>query len=174
MLISINFYLSKKIQDLFRMSTEFYNINLKKCKMKMTILALVFATGFSTVALAQEKKENVKVPSVVEQAFQRQHPNIKAKWEKEDGKYEAGFKQNGKKMSVLYTAAGTLEESEVEIATDQLPASVPQYITQHKLGPIKEAAKITKANGTVLYEAEVKSGDALFDVKGNFVTLKKD
>ncbi|OPC37047.1 hypothetical protein [Elizabethkingia miricola] len=144
--------------------------------MKMTILALVFATGFSTVAVAQaqEKKENVKVPSVVEQAFQKQHPNIKAKWEKEDGKYEAGFKQNGKKMSVLYTAAGTLEESEVEIAADQLPASVPQYITQHKLGPIKEAAKITKANGTVLYEAEVKSGDALFDVKGNFVTLKKD
>ena len=31
--------------------------------------------------------------------------------------------------------------------------------------PYKKTAKITKANGTVLYEAEVKSGDALFDVK---------
>ena len=143
----------------------------------MTILALLFATGFSTVVLAQEKKaknENVKVPLAVEQAFQKNHPGIKAQWEKEAGKYEAGFKQNGKKMSVLYTAAGTLEESEVEIAINQLPASVPQYITQHKLGSVKEAAKITKADGTVLYEAEVKSGDALFDAKGNFVTLKKD
>ncbi|KUY30612.1 hypothetical protein [Elizabethkingia ursingii] len=142
--------------------------------MKMTILALLFATGFSTVALAQKKSENIKVPLAVEQAFQKNHPSIKPKWEKEAGKYEAGFKQNGKKMSVLYTAAGTLEESEVEITPDQLPASVPQYIAQHKLGTIKEAAKITKANGSVLYEAEVKSGDALFDVKGNFVELKKD
>lgn len=145
--------------------------------MKMTILALLLTTGFSTMAFAQEKKEkseNIKVPLAVEQAFQKNHPNTKVKWEKEAGKYEAGFKQNGKKMSALYTPTGTLEENEVEIAIDQLPSSVSQYITQHKLGPIKEAAKITKANGTVIYEAEVKSGDALFDAKGNFVALQKD
>ena len=47
--------------------------------MKMTILALVFTAGIQLqLALAQEKKENVKVPSVVEQAFQKQHPNIKS------------------------------------------------------------------------------------------------
>nr|WP_315028470.1 PepSY-like domain-containing protein [uncultured Chryseobacterium sp.] len=142
--------------------------------MKIKTLILVFTTGFSTILFAQEKKENGKIPLAVEKAFQKSYPNTKVKWEKEAGKYEAGFKQNGKKMSVLYSAAGIMEESEVEVPINQLPASVTQYTTQHKLGTIKEAAKITKADGSVLYEAEVKSGDALFDVKGNFVSLQKD
>ncbi|AZA83738.1 hypothetical protein C1637_14145 [Chryseobacterium lactis] len=142
--------------------------------MKITTLILVFTTGFSTIVSGQEKKENVKVPLAVEKAFQKNYPNTKAKWEKEAGKYEAGFKQNGKKMSVLYSETGMMEESEIEIPINQLPASVAQYTAQHKLGKIKEAAKITKADGAVLYEAEVKSGDALFDAKGNFVTIQKD
>ena len=135
---------------------------------------MLFTTGFSSMALAQQKKENLKVPSAVEKAFQKNHPNVKAKWEKEAGQYEAGFKQNGNKMSELYTPAGNLEETEVEIGTKQLPASVSKYIAQQKLGNIKEAAKITKADGSVLYEAEVKAGDALFDAKGNFIKIQKD
>ena len=142
--------------------------------MRITILALLFMTGFSSMTFAQEKKENLKVPTAVEKAFQKNHPTIKAKWEKEADQYEAEFKQNGSKTSELYTPAGTLEETEVEIATSQLPASVSKYIAQKKLGNIKEAAKITKADGSVLYEAEVKSGDALFDAKGNFIKLQKD
>ncbi|WPO89259.1 hypothetical protein [Chryseobacterium sp. HR92] len=142
--------------------------------MKITTFIVLLATGFSAMAAAQQKKEKLKIPLAVEKAFQKSHPSITAKWEEEDGKYEAGFKQNGKKMSILYSAAGVLEESETEIAISQLPPSVAQYTAQHKLGNIKEAAKITKADGTVLYEAEVKGGDALFDTKGNFVKLQKD
>ncbi|MBV8327753.1 hypothetical protein [Chryseobacterium sp.] len=142
--------------------------------MRIIILTMLFTTGLSSLTFAQQKKENLKVPPAVEKAFQKSHPNVKAKWEKEADKYEAGFKQNGHKMSELYTPAGTLEETEVEIAAKQLPASVSKYIVQQKLGNIKEAAKITKADGSVLYEAEVKSGDALFDAKGNFIKLQKD
>ncbi|MGU3375105.1 hypothetical protein [Chryseobacterium sp. M5A1_1a] len=142
--------------------------------MKITILVLLITTGFSTMALAQEKKESIKVPLAIEKAFQKNHPNVKAKWEKEGAKYEAGFKHNGSEISELYSSAGILEESERAIAVNQLPPLVSKYITQHQLGTIKEAAKITKVDGSILYEAEVKSGDALFDAKGNFVRLQKD
>ena len=142
--------------------------------MRITILALLLTTGFSSMVPAQEKKQNTKIPLAVEKAFQKSHPTMKAKWEKEGDKYEAGYKQNGNKISELYSSTGTLEESEIAIAVSQLPAPVSQYISKHQLGTIKEAAKITKADGSVLYEAEVKSGDALFDAKGNFVRLQKD
>ncbi|WP_300686003.1 hypothetical protein [Chryseobacterium sp.] len=142
--------------------------------MKTTTFIILLMTGFSTITFAQEKKEKLKVPLAVEKAFQKSHPAIKAKWEEEDGKYEAGFQQNGKKMSVLYSASGIVEENETEIAINHLPSPVAQYTAQHKLGNIKEASKITKSDGTVLYEAEVKGGDALFDTKGNFVKFQKD
>lgn len=145
--------------------------------MNKTVLALLLATGCSTIALAQQKKENMgnpKIPVNVEKAFGKSHPNVKAKWEKEDGKYEAAFKENGHKMSQLFSADGTLEETEIEIPIQQLPATASQYIKQHQLGTIKEAAKITTADGSIRYEAEVKSGDVLFDTKGNFIKLQKD
>jgi len=142
--------------------------------MRITILALLLTTGFSTIVFAQQKKESSKIPLAVEKAFQKNHPNIKAKWEKEGDKYEAGYKQNRNKISELYSSAGALEEAEIAIALSQLPAQVSQYISKHQLGTIKEAAKITKADGSILYEAEVKSGDALFDPKGNFIRLQKD
>ncbi|MCS3531255.1 PepSY-like domain-containing protein [Chryseobacterium sp. JUb7] len=144
--------------------------------MKKLVLAMALV-GISTFAYSQEKEEKnegVEVPSMVEKAFQKAYPKVKAEWENEDGKYEAGFKYNGKEMSVLYNANGVWEERETEINVKQLPAGVSSYIAQNKLGTIKEASKITKADGTVMYEAEVESGDALFNAKGNFVKLQKD
>lgn len=144
--------------------------------MKKLVLAMALV-GVSTFAYSQEKEEKnegVEVPSVVEKAFQKAYPNVKAEWENEDGKYEAGFKYNGQEMSVLYNAQGVWEEKETEINAKQLPAGVSAYIAKNQLGKIKEASKITKANGTVMYEAEVATGDALFDAKGNFVKLHKD
>ena len=44
-----------------------------------------------------------------------------------------------------------------------LPKNVISYVAQKKYGTIKEAAKIVKADGSVIYEAEVKKGDLLFD-----------
>ncbi|WEK69172.1 MAG: hypothetical protein P0Y62_15130 [Candidatus Chryseobacterium colombiense] len=143
--------------------------------MKNLLLA-VSLICVGSLAYSQEKKQNkeIEVPSAVEKAFQKAYPNTKAKWEKEAGNYEAGFKYKGQEMSILYNAQGMVEEKEAEININQLPAGVSTYITKNKLGKIKEASKITKADGTVNYEAEIASGDALFDAKGNFVKLQKD
>lgn len=140
--------------------------------MKKSLLVMLLICLY-TLAYSQEKIKT-EVPAAVEKAFMKAFPNTKAKWEKEDGKYEAGFKYKGEEMSVLYNAQGVWEEKETEIKVSKLPVGASSYVEKKQLGKIKEASKIIKADGSVMYEAEVKSGDILFDTKGNFVKLVKD
>ncbi len=142
---------------------------MKKLLMMSALVAIV---GFSACA---QKLDASKVPAAVKAAFAKQYPGTTAKWEKEDGKYEAGFKQNGTSMSVLYEANGTMTESEMDIKVTDLPASVLSYVKEHYKGKsIKEGAKITKADGTVNYEAEVDGKDVIFDAAGKFLKEVKD
>ena len=154
--------------------------------MKKYFMLLAVAAGLTTASFAQskekdekdekyEKKEQVSVPAAVKAAFAKQYPGTTAKWEKEDGKYEAGFKHQGHEMSVLFEASGTMTENEMEIKVTELPSSAMEYVKAHYKGvTVKEAAKITKANGEVNYEAEVKGKDLIFDAKGTFLKEVKD
>ncbi|MBO9634413.1 MAG: hypothetical protein J7578_14965, partial [Chitinophagaceae bacterium] len=117
--------------------------------MKQYLLAatmlLVTVTGFS-----QEKKGKSEKPSAAAQAaFHKAFPGAtKVKWGKENADFEVNFNQGKKEMSAVYDAAGVLKETEEEIAVNALPAAVTNYIRQHYKGAtIKEAAKITRANG---------------------------
>lgn len=137
--------------------------------MKKLVLPMLTTIVISASACAQ-KLDASKVPSAVKESFSKQYPGATAKWEKEDGKYEAGFKQNGTATSVLFEANGKLAESEVEIKKSELPAAALAYVAEHYKGKeIKEAAKITKSNGTVNYEAEVGGKDVIFDASGKFL-----
>ena len=138
----------------------------------MMMSALVAAIGFSACA---QKLDASKVPAAVKAAFTKQFPGATVKWEKEDGKYEAGFKQNGNTMSALFEANGTMTESEMDMKVTDLPAAVLSYVKDHYKGKsIKEGAKITKADGTVNYEAEVGGKDVIFDATGKFLKEVKD
>ena len=115
------------------------------------------------------------MPAAVKTSFTKQYPGTIAEWEKEDGKYEAGFKQGGNNMSALFEANGTMTESEMDIKVSDLPASVLTYVKEHYKGKtIKEGAKITKADGTVNYEAEVDGKDVIFDAEGKFIKDEKE
>ena len=138
----------------------------------MMMSALVAAIGFSACA---QKLDASKVPASVKAAFAKQFPKTTVKWEKEDGKYEAGFKQNGNTMSALFETNGTMTESEMDIKVTDLPASVLSYVKEHYKGKrIKEGAKITKADGTVNFEAEVDGKDVIFDATGKFLKEVKE
>jgi hypothetical protein len=111
--------------------------------------------------------ESSKVPSSVKDSFAKNFPGAKAKWEKEADKFEAGFKQNDKRISALFDSKGNMLEIEVDIKVSDLPASVLIYVKDHYNGKnIKAGAKITKANGIVNYEAEVNGKDLIFDANG--------
>ena len=127
------------------------------------ILMLVGCMAF--ISKAQKVKAD-KVPTAVKAAFAKLHPSTKVSWEMEKKDYEAGFTAAGKETSEVYTAAGVLIETEVAIKSSERPAAVLAKLKGMK---IAEAAKITKANGTVSYEAEVKGKDMLFDAKGDVI-----
>ena len=137
------------------------------------IIVIAIAILSSNMIFAQKTKD---VPAPVKAAFQKQYPNVsKVEWEKEDGNYEAEFDINKIENSVLYDSSGKLLETEMEIQLKDLPAGVLEYVqTNYKGQKVKEAAKITDANGTVTFEAEIGKMDVIFDEKGKFLKEKKD
>ncbi|MEP7254426.1 MAG: PepSY-like domain-containing protein [Ferruginibacter sp.] len=142
---------------------------MKKIIMMSTLVAIV------TFSACAQKLDASKVPAAVKTAFAKQYPGVTPTWEKEDGKYEVTFKQNGNEISALYEANGTMTESEMEMKVTDLPASIQAYVAEHYKGKkVKSAAKITKANGTVNYEANVNGKDAMFDANGKFLKEVKD
>lgn len=143
--------------------------------------------ALSTVSFAQKEKVESKktemnesakyanAPVAVKTSFAKDFPRITTKWEKEGANYEANFKQNGKTMSALYDSKGNKQETEEDIKVSELPQSVKDYIATHYKGEkVKEAAIITKANGEVNYEAEVKGMDVLFSKDGKFIKTARD
>ena len=110
------------------------------------------------------------IPAPVKEAFSKKYAGVTPKWEKEGSEFEASFTHEGHKMSAVFAADGKITETEMEIKATELPAAAVAYVKEHyKDAKIKEAAKITKANGEVIYEAEVKGKDLLFDASGKFL-----
>jgi hypothetical protein len=145
----------------------------------IAIIALIAAVGLHGFSQEKEEKEEkhkkITVPKEVESSFAKHYPGTKAKWELEDGKYEAMFKINGKEASAVFDAKGVMEESEVEISSSELPASTAEYMKTHYKGvTVKEVAKITKSSGEINYEVAVKGKDLIFDAGGKFLKEIKD
>lgn len=135
--------------------------------------ALLFVIGF-TYDQGAAGQSAPKVPGAVKSAFAQRHPGIMAKWEKENGEFEASFKEKGKMMSELYTANAVMTESETDIKISELPPAITRYLHDHYKGMVKEAAIITKASGEVNYEAAINKMDILFDANGKFLKEVKD
>ncbi|MEO8664887.1 MAG: PepSY-like domain-containing protein [Ignavibacteria bacterium] len=138
-----------------------------------TLIFAILITGIALNANAQKLKES-NVPSAVKTTFSSMYPGVKnVKWEKEDGKYEAGFEENKIETSVLFDANGIYTQKEVEIPVSELPDAIKNYVSANLSGKkIKEASKITEANGSISYEAEIGNQDYIFDQSGNL--LKKE
>jgi len=134
------------------------------------IILIIPTLLITTFTFAQKIKDN-DVPSEVRLSFQKLHPNIKdVDWEKEDANFEAEFEAGKTETSVVFDSKGNILETETEIASSELPATIANYISTNYPGQnIKEAAKIVTANGTVMYEAEIKDKDLIFDSNGSLV-----
>lgn len=152
-----------------------YLKRLKNNIMKKLILTSLVAASLFTFSASAQKLNAGKVPAAVKASFKKDFPGISTNWEKEKANYEANFKQNGNTMSALYDANGNKTETEMDIKVAALPVAVTAYIAQNYKGEkIKEAAIITKANGEVNYEAEVKGMDLIFTKEGKFIKAAKD
>lgn len=113
------------------------------------------------------------VPEAVLKAFQVKFPAAQdVDWELENPtEYEAEFELNGAEMSASFDAAGKWLATETEIRVSDLPAPVQAALQGKK---VKEAAKIERADGSTVYEAEVKRKDLLLDAAGKMLGSEKE
>lgn len=135
----------------------------------LMITSLTFAQGIP----------GKEVPVTVVTAFQKQYPEVKkVTWEKEEGNFEAEFKTGKTVYAVVLDTSGNIVETEISIPTDELPLNAREYISNnHPQEKIKEATKITDAQGNITYEAELKDNELFFDHNGNLIktiNAKKD
>jgi len=142
--------------------------------MKKYILIIACCAAATVSAQNVESKD---IPAAVKKSLETNLKMKDAKWEKEEGNYEASFKKDGKETSVVINEAGTIVESKVEIVKKDLPVAVQAVLNKDYIGfKIEEAAKIT-ANGVVTYEAEVEKGketfELIFDAQGKVLKKKK-
>ncbi len=142
--------------------------------MEKVLIVLVVAAACSLSASAQKLKES-QIPAVVKSAFMKEHPNTTAQWEKEDGNYEAVFKQDGKTMSSLIDKKGSILETETDLSANELPQNIQSYLKQRFKGAkITAAAKVVKPNGEVNYEANVNRKELMFDANGQVMKNQKE
>jgi hypothetical protein len=137
-------------------------------------IVLVLVTAGALQAHAQ-KLSTAKMPQAAKAAFTKAHPGAQGKWEKEGGNYEVNFKEGGKETSCVIDKNGKIWETETEIPISALPVAVVTYV-QKNYGKAKigEAAKIVKADGSVVYEAMVNEKDLFFDSNGKPVKSDKE
>jgi len=122
---------------------------------------------------AQKMKEE-SVPENVKGALSKVYQGKGVEWSQEDSSYEATFDKSGVETSLVIDADGNIVETETEIKTNDLPASIVNSVRKDYADyKIKEAAKIVAADGKVSYEAEVHKGketyDLLFDRDGKLI-----
>ena len=146
--------------------------------MKKLFFAIVIAFSASMTAQTEAKSKKETVPTKVKEAFAKEFPGQKAKWEKEDGGYEAEFKINESDASAVYDKKGHRKALEIAIKTSELPSNALEYLKKnYPTNKITEAAKITDNKNVVTYEAEIgkngKSYDVLLDANGKFIKIEK-
>lgn len=129
--------------------------------MKMYVLFLFALLGLASCETAKNSVAADQVPVAVREAFTRNFPAVKAKWEVEDdGTYEAAFKRDGTEMTASISAAGELLETEAELDEKDLPAAVRNALNARFTGyEIEESERITYPDGTTAYEVAVEGDD---------------
>jgi hypothetical protein len=142
--------------------------------MKKNILSTVVGCLLLSGLVMAQKVKSSQIPAAAVKTLMQKYPQAaKITWEKEHGNYEANWGgKEGEDMSVTFTSVGVFVEQVEAIAATTLPAGVATYVkAKYKGAKITEAGKVTDAKGTVMYEAEVKGKDLVFDEKGNFLKV---
>lgn len=136
--------------------------------MQKFFLLLALCSGVCYTGYAQKTP-----PAAVVTAFHQKFQKVQdLEWEKEkNGVWEAEFEQGGGEISAAFSADGQWLETETEVALTDLPVPVQVALKGKK---VKESAKILRADGSTVYEAEVKRKDLIYDAGGKMLSQGKD
>lgn len=139
--------------------------------MKYLVMVALFVTTFIAGCSAK-----VTPPNAVLTAFKQKFPTAtKITWGKEsEHEFEAEFTENGIEHSANFSEDGKWLETETGSDFNAFPEAVKaSFNAQHAGAKQNEVAKIEKANGTVVYEIEIKENgktiDCLYHADGSSV-----
>ncbi len=142
---------------------------MKKAKIT-SIIAFLFCFLGCT-----QKISDAQIPDPVKSSFAKSFPGSTAEWKKDSLNFEAEFKKDGKSMAALFSADGQLVETESTLNESEFPEAALNYIqTNYKGKPIKELEKVSRADGSISFEAEVDDKELVFDQSGKLIKEEKD
>jgi len=137
-------------------------------------LLLLFGT-FLFIACEEEGINPRFVPQELKNDLNDRHPDAsKIEWEREGDLWEVEFEENGLEVGILYDLEFNWIRTEMEIAIDDLPGAVKEYISaNYPGGVIEEAASFESSNEGNGFIAEVIFGkmehETFYDLDGNFI-----
>jgi hypothetical protein len=118
----------------------------------IVVLIIMLFISFSLYA------QVVKTPKQVTNSFEKLYPKAsEVKWEKaKHNEYEAGFKNDGKNISVVFDKSGNLLATKISILISDLPKRIPRSIEKNHVGfTITKASKMIDDKGEITFEAEI-------------------
>lgn len=139
----------------------------------MKTLLVVLGLGLAITHANAQRVRVGEVPLPVQKSLQKNYGIKDADWDREGANFEANFEEKDKDVSVLFDAAGSVLETEREIARGELPKAVINALrVDYPDFKLEESSKI-EANGVITYETEVEKGeqtfDLIFDAEGKLI-----
>lgn len=118
---------------------------------------IILGTAISIASCGQDIPDS-KVPSVVLNAVQAKYPGATdVEWEKKKTNYEAEFKTDSMKLTLLVDGNGKIIQQKKDISNDALPAGILAAVKSAYAGyEIDDVEQIEK-NGTIIYEVELEA-----------------
>lgn len=132
----------------------------------MLAIACLLTSSFAQTLMVKD------VPAAVTKTFTKTHPKVDTvQWSKTGDTYKASYQLKMQDISITYSAAGKLKETESEISVAALPTEVIKYINANYPGDfVKSSSKITSAKGKVTYAVKIKGMDLTFNSSGKIIT----
>lgn len=127
---------------------------------------IIFSLLLSAPMAFAQKVNPDNLPEPVKTAFKAKFADVKkAKWEMDYENYEAEFKYNKNEMSATFDKTGKWLETEYMVLPSDLPQAVKDYMNSNFAGfEIKEAEKVETADKGILYELDIKKGEAKYEI----------
>ena len=128
--------------------------------MKKNFLIFIGAIFICSPVFAQKLSEE-QVPPAVKEKFQEKYKEVKVKWNKGDeGNFEGEFKQNKKKITVVFNTDGKWVETRTEVDYQQLPSDIITFVFEKYKGyEMITTEKVERANG-LTYHLELEDNKA--------------
>ena len=130
------------------------------------------------MAACNQSSKTREVPSNIEEAFTKLHPNATIeKWNDEPPIWEAKYKDGEEKGAVSFNDKAEVVETELVVSENELPNApiIPDYIKANYLNEkIQGCEKITKQDGTIIYEIQITGKEIVFDREGKYLSVEKD